>query len=163
MWFAFAQVLTLLLAAVGMTMSLAHALELPGKMRLPRETYLAVQPIYYPGFTIGGAVGEIGAMIALVALAFATSGAPQMLTWVALAAFAAAHAVFWLVTQPMNKFWLSEQKLEGASKAFFETGASRKSDVDWRQARTQWEYSHVARSVLHIVGVGCLAAAIALG
>jgi hypothetical protein len=35
----------------AMAMGLAQALELPGKPRLPKETYLAVQPIYYPGFT----------------------------------------------------------------------------------------------------------------
>jgi hypothetical protein len=43
-----------MLAAVTMALSLAHALELPGKLRLGKEQYLAVQPIYYPGFTIGG-------------------------------------------------------------------------------------------------------------
>jgi hypothetical protein len=36
------------------TFPLAHALEWPGKLRLSREHYLAVQPIYYPGFTYSG-------------------------------------------------------------------------------------------------------------
>ena len=44
------QVLTVMLAAVTMALSLAHALEFPGKLRLKKEQYLAVQPIYYPGF-----------------------------------------------------------------------------------------------------------------
>ena len=35
-----------------MALALAHALERPGKMRLSKE--LAIQPIYYPGFTFGG-------------------------------------------------------------------------------------------------------------
>jgi hypothetical protein len=39
---------------VAMALTLAHALELPGKMRLTKEIYFAMQPIYYPGFTIGG-------------------------------------------------------------------------------------------------------------
>ena len=52
------EVLTVLLVAVAMGLALAHALELPGKLRFSREAYLQVQPIYYPGFTIGGAVGE---------------------------------------------------------------------------------------------------------
>jgi len=46
------QVVTILAVAVAMVLALAHALELPGKLRLPREHYLAVQQIYYPGFTI---------------------------------------------------------------------------------------------------------------
>ena len=50
-------VLTVVLVSVGMALSLAHALELPGKLRLGREAYLAMQPIYYPGFTYGGLVG----------------------------------------------------------------------------------------------------------
>ena len=35
------QVAAILLAAVAVTTSLAHALELPGKMRLAKDTYLA--------------------------------------------------------------------------------------------------------------------------
>ncbi|MGQ0445171.1 MAG: hypothetical protein ACT4O2_08630 [Beijerinckiaceae bacterium] len=53
-----------------MALSLAHALEYPGKFRLPRETYLAVQTIYYPGFTIGGAAEPlaIAALAGLLAM-----------------------------------------------------------------------------------------------
>jgi hypothetical protein len=47
------QVVTVFLVAVAMSLALAHALELPGKMRLDKETYMAVQTIYYPGFTFG--------------------------------------------------------------------------------------------------------------
>jgi hypothetical protein len=46
---------SLLLVVATVIPSVAHALELPGKRRLTREQYLAVQPIYYPGFTIVGA------------------------------------------------------------------------------------------------------------
>jgi hypothetical protein len=53
MFLAF-EVITLVLVAIAMALSLAHALEFPGKLRLSREHYLAVQTIYYPGFTIGG-------------------------------------------------------------------------------------------------------------
>jgi hypothetical protein len=41
------QIMTVMLAAVTMALSLAHALELPGKLRLNKEQYLAVQAIYY--------------------------------------------------------------------------------------------------------------------
>jgi hypothetical protein len=43
------QVLAVLLVAVAMSLALAHALELPGKMRLSKEAYYAMQPIYDPG------------------------------------------------------------------------------------------------------------------
>jgi len=55
------QVITLMLVAVSMAMSLAHALELPGKLRLSETEYRIVQPIYYPGFTFGGLFGESAA------------------------------------------------------------------------------------------------------
>ena len=48
------QILSIVLVAVAMALALAHALELPGKMRLSNDEYLTVQPIYYPGFAIGG-------------------------------------------------------------------------------------------------------------
>jgi hypothetical protein len=54
MMFISLQVLTIIVVASACALSLAHALELPGKMRLDKETSYAVQPIYYPGFTIGG-------------------------------------------------------------------------------------------------------------
>jgi hypothetical protein len=50
---------------------LAHALEFPGKLRLKKEQYLAVQPIYYPGFTIGG-IAEPAVILATLALLITT-------------------------------------------------------------------------------------------
>jgi hypothetical protein len=46
-WKALALVLT------ALAFALAHAAALPGKLRLSKEAYLAVQTIYYPGFTLG--------------------------------------------------------------------------------------------------------------
>lgn len=37
------EVLTVMLAAVTMSLTLAHALELPGKLRLSQDQYFAVQ------------------------------------------------------------------------------------------------------------------------
>jgi hypothetical protein len=54
-----------------MDMALAHALELPGKLRLPKDQYLAVQAIYYPGYTFGG-VAEPLSIAAVALLAFLT-------------------------------------------------------------------------------------------
>lgn len=54
----FLTVLSLLLVAVTMATSLAHALEWPGKRRLGEAAYKTTQAIYYPGFTFGGLFGE---------------------------------------------------------------------------------------------------------
>jgi len=50
-----------------MGFALAHALEFPGKLRLDQRTYLSVQTIYYPGFTIGG-IAEPLSTVATLAL-----------------------------------------------------------------------------------------------
>ncbi len=76
------EVLTVVLVASTMGLALAHALEWPGKIRLDREQYLAVRPIYYPGFTIGGGVAEAGGMLATLTLLLMTS---------------AGSAAFWLI------------------------------------------------------------------
>ena len=61
----FLEILALILTAVTLTFALAHAAELPGKLRLSKEAYMAVQPIYYPGFTLG-AFSEPAAIVVLI-------------------------------------------------------------------------------------------------
>jgi hypothetical protein len=78
------QVLTVVL--VAMALALAPALELPGKVRPDKETYYGMRSIYYPGFAIGGGIGEAGGTISTIVLVFLTpSGrADFWLTLVAL-------------------------------------------------------------------------------
>ena len=39
-----------------------------GKMRLSKEAYYAMQPIYYPGFTIGGFAEPAGLILTIILL-----------------------------------------------------------------------------------------------
>src|SRR5262245_47604298 len=105
------QILSLLLVAVGFALSFAHALELPGKKRLDRDAYLATQTIYYPGFMIGGLFGEFGAILATLALTLVTpkASAASLPTLVALVGLLAMHALYWVLTHPVNNFWLKDQ------------------------------------------------------
>ncbi|WP_246505851.1 hypothetical protein [Mesorhizobium silamurunense] len=61
--YVFLEILTVILVASAIAMALAHALELPGKLRLGRQEYFVVQQIYDPGFTIGGGIGGIVATL----------------------------------------------------------------------------------------------------
>jgi len=61
-----AQVVTVFVVSIAMSLALAHALELPGKMRLNKETYVTVQSIYYPGFTLGGVSEPLGIAATLI-------------------------------------------------------------------------------------------------
>ena len=65
------QIAATMAVVVVMALSLAHALELPGKRRLSRDQYLTVQAIYYPGFTLGG-IAEPLAIVLLAALMYLT-------------------------------------------------------------------------------------------
>src|ERR671916_3284396 len=89
--FLIIQVVTVFLVAVAMSLSLAHALELPGKMRLDRDTYVAVQGIYYPGFTYGGLGEGLGMVATLVLLLLTSSNSPAF--WWTLVSFVALLAM----------------------------------------------------------------------
>ena len=154
---------TLLLAAVTMGLSLAHALELPGKLRLDEGAYRTVQEIYYPGFTFGGLVGEAGGLIALAVLLVLTPYGSGRFWWTlaALAFLAAAHATYWLVTHPVNNFWATEVAVSPLGSSFFSFLSSRQSG-DWRRLRDVWEFSHVVRAALATLSLASLATAATL-
>src|SRR5688572_23484333 len=107
--------LTLLLIAVTMGLALAHALEFPGKLRLNEQTYRAVQAIYYPGFTIGGLIGEFGALVAVTVLLFLIPPGSEYFWWTVatLALLVLGHLTYWVVTHPVNSAWLGQTKVSG--------------------------------------------------
>jgi hypothetical protein len=153
------------LVAVAMALALAHALEWPGKRRLSKEEYLIVQPIYYPGFTFGGASEPLAILVVIVLLAVTPAGTVVFwLTAAALAALIAMHAAYWLLTHPVNNFWLKGFKLKGASARFFSRGTSRRNGAEpsWKRLRDRWEYSHILRAGLGLASLVLLAAAIAI-
>lgn len=148
--------LAMLLVAVAMGLSLAHALEFPGKIRLDQQTYRAVQAIYYPGFTIGGLIGEFGGMLTLSALLLLIPNGTQRFWWtvVALVLMLAGHLIYWVVTHPVNAAWLEGTHLGGPSRFFF--GLLSAPDAQWTHMRNVWEWSHVARAVVGIAAFLCL-------
>ena len=152
------QILAAVLVGLSVAMGLAHVLELPGKLRLSEEQYQQVQPIYYPGFTIGGFVGEFGGIVATAVVAAITPFRSPAF-WPsagALVALLAMHGVYWLVTHPVNKFWLAGQPVHGAGRAFFAIAATHRARGDWRNLRDQWELSHAIRAALALIALSLL-------
>lgn len=167
--FGVLQTLTAILIAVAMAMALAHALELPGKMRLSKETYFAVQPIYYPGFTVGGGVGEFGGLIITFILLVLTpvGSAAFWLTLVALSGLVGMQVVYWLLIHPVNQFWLEGEDLSRFSAGFFAFRGSQSHQdathsVNWIDLRNQWEYSHVVRAGCALASLVAIIVAIAV-
>lgn len=155
------EILAVTLVGLSACMGLAHALELPGKLRLTEEEYRVVQPIYYPGFTIGGLIGEFGGTLVTAALV-AITPKPSSALWLrtaALAALLAMQGIYWLMTHPVNKFWLAGQAVSGAGRGFFALGSQPRQRSDWRNLRDQWEMSHVIRAALTLVALSLLLAA----
>jgi hypothetical protein len=149
-------VLSILLVSIGMGLAVAHALECPGKRRLSRDQYFAVQQIYHPGFTIGG-LAEVAGLLATLWLLVITP-VVSVAFWLIAGAFSAlllAHAVYWSV----NRSWLEDRNIGAAGAAFLSGGAPIGSG-DWEALRDRWERSHIARAILMFIGFAMLAVAL---
>jgi hypothetical protein len=158
------QVVTLMLVALAAALSVAHALELPGKLRLDEATYRAVQRIYYPGFTIGGASEPLASIAALALLILTpVASVAFWLTLVALVGMALVQLVFWIVVQPVNRHWVAGQAMSASGAAFFRVGTGASGNPgNWTRLRDRWEYAHVARAAINSASLLALAVAIAL-
>lgn len=160
------EIVTVALVALTMALSLAHALELPGKLRLAKEQYFSVQAIYYPGFTIGG-VGEALGVFATLALALMTPRTSPAF-WPAIVAFAAMLAtnlIYWIAIHPVNNFWVRGTKLSAAGSAFFAFDFLTRgglANADWTALRDRWEYSHLARAVLSAIAFFAIVIAVSI-
>lgn len=158
--FTAVQIISILLVALTMSAAVAHAFEFPGKKRLSKEAYFIVQSIYYPGFTVLGGIAEVGGLIFVLVLLFLCPWRSTIfwLTLIAFIGMCAVQAVFWIVTQPVNRYWLQGQKLGRLGKTFFATKNAPGSDVGsedldrtWMNLRDRWEYSHMARAGFALV------------
>jgi hypothetical protein len=154
------QVLSVMFAAFTMAQMLAHALEFPGKRRLDRDTYLKVQAIYYPGFTIGGAFEPLSMIATFALLLFTQFGTISFwLTALAFAGLGLAHAIYWVVTHPVNKVWVKGETLSKSGGAFFAAGNTTATG-DWTELRDRWEWSHVVRAALAVASLIALVIAV---
>jgi hypothetical protein len=144
------KIISIMVVSVAMAAALGHAFELPGKMRLTKELYYAMQSVYYPGYTIAGGIGEAGGIILVVVLLILSPAGSSAfwLTLVALIALICMQAVYWLFTHPINKIWLKDEKLDSFSNNFFSFLSAGRDNrkLSWQQLRDRWEYSHVIRA-----------------
>lgn len=148
--FGLLQVFTVMLVALVAALAVAHAFELPGKMRLDEATYRSVQRIYYPGFTVGG-FAEFPAIIAtaILLLLMPAGSANFWLVLTSLLGLIAVHAIYWFVIHPVNRYWMEGQPVSAAAASFFGRRAKREQrEPEWTELRDRWEYAHLARAVL---------------
>lgn len=131
---------SLLFTAIVLGAGLAHLFALPNKIHLPREEYLTVQQIYR-GWALLGIV-LIVALISTLVLTVKVRRRPRVfaLTLAALLCIAAALVVFFTFTYPAN------QQTENWTVL----------PDDWQKLRIQWEYSHAAGAILHLIALSAL-------
>ena len=131
------QFISLLFASLSLGPALAHLLELPNKIHLPRDDYFTVQQIYR-GWALLGIV-IFSALLSTLILTVIVRNRRKMfaLTLTALLCIVGAQIVFWIFTYPANQ----------------QTDNWTQMPTNWEGLRNQWEYSHATGAVLSLMAV----------
>ena len=138
-----ARFMALVLAALSLTMTSAHLLELPQKMQYTAELYAAVNTTLYRQFAIVGGVYTIGAIVAAAALAGIAYRRGVGFGWALAGATCLGVAfVMWLaIVAPVNSV------IADALRSAPDTVPAL-----WMQHRARWEYGHAAGFVVQLAG-----------
>jgi hypothetical protein len=126
--------------ALALGPAMAHLLELPNKIDLPRAEYFIVQKAYR-GWSLLGWLLAIE-LLAMASVAILARRASRVLwpTLVAIGCLLAAQAVFWLFTYPAN----------------VATSNWTLQPDNWETLLRQWEYSHAAGALLQMMAMASL-------
>jgi hypothetical protein len=134
---AVARFLSLLFCALALAPAMAHLLELPNKIGLPRDDYLTVQHIYNGWALLGFVV--YGAFLSTLALAILVRRRARefRLALTAFLCILGTQIVFWTLTFPANAATSNWTVLPD----------------NWIALRAQWEYSHAASAGLNLIAL----------
>jgi hypothetical protein len=139
--------ITLLLAALALTMESAHVLELPQKMQYDAQMYSAINTTLYRYFAIVGGVYQVGSIVAAAVLAFLVRKHQPSFGWTLAGALCLllAFSIWLAVVAPVN-----------GEVAEALRSAPESVPAVWMQVRDRWEYGHVAGFVVQLVGLCAL-------
>jgi hypothetical protein len=139
--------ITLMLAALGMTMGAAHVLELVPKMQYNAQMYKEVNSTLYLFYGIVGGVIQVSSIIAAVVLAFLVRGRPAFrLTIFGTLCLVLSLGLWFILVQPVNTEW--GEVLRAAPEATVLESYMR--------LRDRWEYGHVTAFTAWVGGVSLL-------
>jgi hypothetical protein len=134
------RLLATVLAALALTMTAAHVLELPQKMSLDAELYSRVNGSLYKYFAVIGGPLVVGSIGMTAVLAFLVRRDRKALRWAALGAglLGASFASWLALVQPVNEA----------------VGAAAAEDRPqlWMKLRPRWEAGHATGFALHLLG-----------
>jgi hypothetical protein len=147
------RVLTIVLAALALTMTSAHVLEMPQKMQYDAQLYSAVNTTMYRYFAIVGGIYSIGSIVAALVLTFLLRRHRRAFRW-ALAG--SMLLVLWFAS------WLTLVAPANAQVAATLQSSPAAVPELWMRLRPRWEYGHAIGFVLQLLGFCALVIA-ALG
>ena len=141
----------LVFGALSLTMTSAHVLEMPAKMRLSPEQYSAVNGTLYGWFASVGGFYTVLALVAAWALVASARKVPEIFRKASAAAvlLSAALASWLVLVLPVNR----------AIAAVADTDPGALPAL-WSALRSRWEYGHVTGFVFTLLGFCALAAAV---
>ena len=140
---------TLLLSALLMGTSFAHALQMPVKLSYDAPQWLRLQHTLYRYYGSVGAAAEIGALVGALGLTWLVRGEQPGMALAAIGAACLAVAFFavWIfATNAVN-----EQTAQWTQESI---------PADWARWRSRWEWSHALRFVLHLAAFAALLGAL---
>jgi hypothetical protein len=135
--------LTLVLTALALTMTSAHVLELPAKMRYDPALYTTVNGTLYRNFALIGGAYTVLSLVAAGVLVVLVRGRGAAVLWTAVAAACLFLAfVSWLtLVEPVNRAVASAYRTAPASLPAL-----------WVTLRPRWEYGHAVGFVIQLIG-----------
>jgi hypothetical protein len=137
------RLVTLVLAALSLTMESAHVLELPQKLQYDAEMYSAVNTTLYRYFAIVGGIYQIGSIIAVAWLVYLLRRHAPSFRWTAIGAslLAAAFGAWLLIVAPVN-----------AQIAEVMQTAPQTVPALWSKLRWRWELGHALGFAIQLLG-----------
>jgi hypothetical protein len=139
--------ITIMLAALSLTMTSAHVLELPQKMAYDAQMYSAVNTTLYRYFALVGGAYTLSSIIAAFILAYLVRQHRASFRWTLAGALCLllAFATWLALVAPVNSTIAEALKSAPATVPAM-----------WMTLRGRWEYGHATGFVITLIGVGLL-------
>lgn len=138
---------TVMLAALTLTMTSAHVLELPQKMQYDAQMYSAVNTTLYRYFAVVGGAYTVSSILAAFVLAFLLRRRrqPFRLTLAGAICLLLAFGSWLILVAPVNN------EIAQALAT-----APENVPLLWMQLRERWEYGHALGFIITLTGFGLL-------
>ena len=134
------------LTALGLTLGVAHTLELLPKMNYDGELYMRVTSTLYRMYGLVGSVLQVGALLSVAVVCWMVRGRRGFrLTVASRGALAASLGLWAALVQPVNAEWGRVLQSDSSS-----------APAAYLRLRSRWEYGHAIAAAAWLAGLMCL-------